>query len=128
MQHVKRINLKKYFGLSLGSTLICALFLRDEWMILGLIIAYLATVWNQSLMLELTDDIAAQSKLKTEAERKKSFDSSFLVSSLLKTGVLFGGLTLSVHFMGNKIVIALLNYVLMIFILVFSLKKVEQNV
>lgn len=97
-------------------------------MILGLIIAYLATVWNQALMLELTDAITSQSQLSSEAERKKSFDSSFLVSALLKMGVLFGGLTLSVHFMGNKIVIALLNYVLMIFILVFSLKKVDRNV
>lgn len=40
-----------------------------------------------------------------------------------KITIIFAGLSLGVHFMGDKVIIPLINYILQIFILVLSMRK-----
>jgi len=62
--------------------------------------------------------------LNPEAIQKGEFDKGRVILFFMgKMLVLFLGISLGVHFMGNRIILAILNYVAQIFILGVSLKR-----
>lgn len=116
--HIReRINLKKYFGYSAITTGICFVFVRNIEDVYGILIVYLATITNQLMLVEGIGGLIAVNNGKTSSKQR------IVLLFIGKIFLLFAGLSLSVHFMGKKVIIPLINYVVMIFILTLSSKR-----
>ena len=113
-----KIDLKKYLLYSLGATLGIMIFARSWPEIFAIALIYLATVVNQWMLMELIFIILRQDKNAPPPSKWKVLGLGFG-----KIIILFGAFYLGVQFMGNKIVLPLINYVIQIFILVLTIKK-----
>lgn len=107
-----KINFKKYFGLTALTTLFCFLFLNNIEEVYGVLSVYLATIINHFMLAEAVFNLTEPNKVFTKKEK-------FVLFTMLlgKIVILFLGLSLGVHFMGNRVIIPLLNYVVQIFLL-----------
>ena len=109
-----KINLKKYFLLSL-LPLALSLFFVTNWRdVLGIGIVYLATVANHLLLIQ------GVMIYLTPGNTRRLIPLLLFVGKFL---VLALGLSLGVLFMGNRVIIPLVNYLVLISILVVSIRK-----
>jgi hypothetical protein len=119
----KRINLKRYFGLSLIPTILIILYFRETAMTVAVLLVYIATIINQACLIEIVEEMSTASVPNHDGSLPKKMDKFWLVQlGVVKLLVLIGALTLGVLFIGNRIIIPLINYVIIIFILGTSLK------
>jgi len=111
-----RINLVRYFLLSIPTTLVALAFARSVNEVLAILVIYLATILNQLLLVEgVFELVGASNKVKV------------VLLFLTKMAILFGALAFGVHLMGKRVIIPLLNYVVIIFVLGISLKNKRDN-
>lgn len=118
-----KINLKLYLGLSTVSTAVACLFAQNFIEILTIFIIAIATVVNQTVLVELVSEMfstAAQGGLSGGPKVDKG---RVLMLTLVKMGVMLGAISFGVLFMGNRIIIPVINYVIMIFILAASMDR-----
>lgn len=89
----------------------------------AVLLVYLATLINQACLVEIVEEMSMASVPGPNGELAKKLDKFWLVQlGVVKLLVLVGALTLSVLFIGDRIIIPLINYVIIIFILGTSLK------
>ena len=124
MQLKTKINLKEYVFYSLPSTLICFALCRNLDEILGIIVVYLGTIINQLMLVTGVRELV-QPCLEVSSKKRIKRIIFLFVGKLV---ILFGTLSLGVHLMGERVLIALINYVVLIFVLVvFGMNKKERN-
>ena len=124
MQLKTKINLKVYLPYSLPSTLICFALCRNLDEVLGVIVVYLGTIINQFMLVQGIRELI-QPCLEAASSRRVKRIIFLFVGKLV---ILFGTLSLGVHLMGERVLIALINYVVLIFVLVvFGMNKKERN-
>jgi hypothetical protein len=124
VKFTKKINLKKYLLGSVLTTGIALAFARNTTEIVTILVIYLATVINQISLVEVIMELVAErtSDLSRTYRVKKVKVALLFILKLL---ILFGALSLGIHLMGKRVLIPLLNYVVLIFVLGFSLKDAE---
>ena len=117
MRSIRKINLKKYFLLTSLTTVLCMFFLQGIQARIGIVCVYIGTIINHIMLLEAVF-------LVVDLGNKKEVDKIQLLTMFIgKFVVLFGALYLGWHFMGDRVFIPLLNYVVHIFFLTLSSKK-----
>lgn len=120
MELVKKIDHKLFWPLSLISTMVFCLFGRDFKEIIVIFAVYVATLISLFLLMYIMHSIIFDQ----EALQKRRIDKGKLfLYMILHILFLFGSIGLGVHFMGNRIILAVLNYVAQIFVLGFGLRK-----
>lgn len=123
--HIRtKIDLKKYIGLSLFTTAVSCFFVSNVIEVLVVLVIYLATLINQAILVELVVEMSESAKYTKFNDEKPRVDRGRILSlSLLKIIIMLGAISFGVLFMGNRIIIPVLNYVFIIFILAISLKQ-----
>ena len=117
MRSIKKINLLKYLLLTSLTTCVAAYFSKSSDEIFGILIIYAATILNHLMLIEGGLQL-------TDAASGKSVDKFNIVLVFLgKFGILIGAIYLGWHFMGNRVFIPMFNYLIQIFILIFSYRK-----
>tara|TARA_Y100000296_G_C5129876_1_gene234941 strand:- start:690 stop:1064 length:375 start_codon:yes stop_codon:yes gene_type:complete len=120
MELIKKIDHKLFWPVSLIVTLAFCFLAQGRIEILVIIGVYTATLISLFLLMYIMHVIIFdQQALK---ERKVDKVKLFLYM-MLHILFLFGSIGLGVHFMGNRIIIPVLNYVAQIFVLAFGLRK-----
>jgi len=114
-----KVDFRKYLVITMISTAFCCLFARSASEVVGIFIIYVAALLNQMMLTEIVLEM-------TSTEEEKIYSKGSMITlGIGKFVVLIVGITLGVHFMGNRIIIPVLNYVIQIFALGFSLKQGE---
>jgi hypothetical protein len=104
--------------LSFLSTTLFGLFIRDVPGIAVLLGVFVATLVNHACLIEMIEDMSLSTKRGgAPLDKFKMIQLGFV-----KLIVLVGALSLGVLFIGSRIILPLLNYVVIIFILGTSLK------
>ena len=116
----KKINLKKYFLYSLPSIIIATLLCRSGKEYLSILIVYIATVINHILLIYAVSMMTDVERVQGKKDQGKG---NLLLLFLAKFCILLLGLYLGILFMGNRVIIPLVNYVILIFVLVLSIRK-----
>ena len=114
-----QINLKVFLINTLIANAIVLFFAQNLTEAIVFIGIYLASLLNFYMLYIGGREIKRTALLKDGERADKSKVVYMFVGKLF---VLFIALSLGVHFIGNKIIIPLLNYVIHIFILAFSLR------
>jgi hypothetical protein len=123
MLFAQKINLKKYLILTLLSTVICLYFSKVENDVWGILIVMVFAACSQ---LALTEAVCLLTNPGTQISEKKKKKKLFLFL-MLKLIFLFAGLGFGVHFMGRRVIIPLLNYILQIAALGASLRNLDTE-
>lgn len=119
---------KRYIFLSLLSTSIFMAFSKGLFDIYGNLVGLAATFLNQYLLIRGVEEFVFSAKSQSLSQkRKKQALRKVLIFSVLKFFVLFVGFYLSYKLMGKSVILPILNYVLLIFILVFSIESFEDS-
>ena len=119
-----RINYQKYFILTGISTGICLLFARHLDDVMGILVVYIAAFINQVFLVR----VVREAFMPNDEQQNAQVDKWRVTRNFLgKLAILALGLTLGVHFMGNRIIIPVLNYVFQIFALALSLKSPTES-
>lgn len=122
MHFLKKINLKKYFLSLFILNLVAALFVQDKNDLYGGLIILIATLCNHVLLIEgVTLIVLNQKNLTPKAVLFRA-----IPIFLGKILILVFGIYIGVHFMGPRVIIPVILYVISIFILVLSIKKVDR--
>jgi len=123
--HIRtRVNLKRYLLISGATTVISCVIAWNLAVIGVILLVFLATLVNHACLVEIIEDMSQNSKARYRAGPAPAVDRDKILSlTALKLLILIGSLTLGVLFIGNQIIIPLINYVVMIFILGTSLKR-----
>ena len=117
MRSIKKINLIKYLLLTSSTTCVAMYFSKSSDEIFGILIIYAATILNHLMLIEGGLQL-------TDAASGKNVDKFNIVLVFLgKFGILIGAIYLGWHFMGNRVFIPMFNYLIQIFILIFSYRK-----
>jgi len=124
VKFIKKINLKKYLLGSVLTTGIALAFAQNTTEIITILVIYLATVLNQFLLVEVIMELVAERTADLSRKYRVKKMKVFLLF-VLKLLILFGALSLGIHFMGKRVLIPLLNYVVLIFVLGLTLKDAE---
>lgn len=111
-----KINLKLYIPLSFGTTALFIPFLNNKIEIYTHLGIYIATLLNLYMLVLFVQEMFTEGKFKKEKSDKMMI-SIYAVCKLL---VLFGALSFGVQFIGNRIIIPVINYIMQIFILVIG--------
>lgn len=120
MDLVKKIDHKIFWPLSLLVTSAFCLFGDGATEIITIISVYLATLISLFLLMFIMYSIMNDPEVKSSGK----FDKGKLVFyMMLHVLFLFGSIGIGVHFMGNRIILAVLNYVSQIFVLGIGLRK-----
>jgi len=117
MRSIEKINLWRYLILTVLTTSIACFFSTNLREIFGILIVYAATIINHLLLIE------GGLQLTDAASGKKIDKVNVVLVFLGKFGLLIGAIYLGWQFMGNRVFIPMVNYLVQIFILVFSYKK-----
>ena len=105
----------RFLTLSVGVTGLFSLLTINKIEIFVLFGIWLATLLNFYFLVMLVGEI------KKVGKKEKKLDKVFIIFlGLGKLAILIGALTLGVHYVENRIIIPLLNYVVQIFILCIS--------
>lgn len=118
MQSKTKINLKIFIPASIILTLVSISFCRNSIEVIVTLGVYLATLANLYMLYQVGDAMRL-----SVAENNKISKTIIAIFFILKMFIILGSLTLGIHFIGNRIIIAILNYVLQIFALGFSLMQ-----
>jgi hypothetical protein len=116
MCDAKKMNWKYYLPLSLTSTLLLAYFCQTRLELYVLIGVYLVVVVNHILLVKAT------TKILFAPEGRKGGSTSIVLINLIKISLLFLALSLGIHFIGNRIIISIINYCFQMVVLAVSLK------
>ena len=114
-----KINLKKFFLISLPTTGLFLLFARHQNDVIGILIVYVATVTHLGMLSEAVFELI-QSQI-TDGHIQNVKD-KILYLFLGKLTILIMSLVISRQIMGDRIIIPVINYVIQIFILTFSIR------
>lgn len=120
MDVLKKINHRIFWPISLISTLGFCLFARNETEIFAILFVYIATLLALFFLMFILYSVIFNQEAR--ANRKIDKGKMFLYL-LLHVLFLFGSIGIGVHFMGNRIILAVLNYVIQIFVLGIGLRK-----
>ncbi len=120
MELIKKIDHKLFWPVSLIITMIFCLFARGITEIIVVFSIYVATLISLFLLMYIMHVVIFDQK----ALRERKIDKMKLfLYMMLHILFLFGSIGLGVHFMGNRIILAVLNYVAQIFVMGFGLRK-----
>jgi len=120
MELIKKIDQKLFWPLSLIVMLSFCLFARGVTEIVVIFLVYVATLISLFLLMYIMHVVIFDQ----QALRERRIDKAKLfLYMMLHILFLFGSIGLGVHFMGNRIILAVLNYVAQIFVLGFGLRK-----
>ena len=122
MQLKAKINHKKYLLLSIPSTTLCFILANSVKEYFGISVIYITTVLNQIVLVR-----ASELYLSSSDDSHLKSGKKVLMLFAIKMGVLFLGLSLGIHLMGKRVIIPLLNYLILIVILGFSIKRIEKQ-
>lgn len=114
------INLKKYFLYSLPSTGFCVFFTRSPEEIFAIILALILTFVNQYLLVLGVSELLNPAYLEDSAQRPTK---KIIFFFILKMLILALALYFCAVIMGKRVIIPIINYVILIFVLYFSLEK-----
>jgi hypothetical protein len=114
----KKINIKKYLWLSTIHMGITYFIVNNAQEYFVVLLVFVATVINQWMLIE-----SVNTMVQSAAGKPTEDTSSSVMMFLVKTLMLLVVLSFGVHFMGKRIIIPLLNYVIQIFILYFSFRQ-----
>lgn len=114
------INFKKYFIYSLPSTIACLLLARGGMEIFAIVLAYLLTTVNQYLLVYGVTELLNPAYLEAPQQRPTKKIIFFFVVKML---ILALGLYFCAVIMGKRVIIPVINYVALIFVLLFSIEK-----
>ena len=115
-----KINLKKFFLLSVSTTLLFLLFSRGWNDIIGILIVYVATVLHLGMLAEAVFELVKSQVSEGHIHNAKDKIMYLFAGKLL---ILILSLVISRQIMGNRIIIPVINYVIQIFILTFSIRS-----
>ncbi|MBT3234739.1 MAG: hypothetical protein HN353_02200 [Bdellovibrionales bacterium] len=116
MRDAKKIDWKFYLPLSLASTILLGFFCQNLLEIYVLIGVYLVVVINHLLLVKAT------TRILFTAEGQKTGSTSIVLINLVKLSLLFLALSLGIHFIGDRIIISIINYCFQMVVLAISLK------
>jgi len=117
MEILSRINFKKYILMVLASTTILFGFSDHSLAVLLVLVTVSVIVFiNQIILLYLVG-------VMTYKKRKKKKKKILVFLAIFKILILFFALSLGIHFIGDKIILPVLNYVWQIFAIYFSSKQ-----
>ena len=120
MELIKKIDHKLFWPISLITTMIFCLFARGTTEVIVVSGIYVATLISLFLLMYIMHVVVIDQK----ALRERKIDKMKLfLYMMLHILFLFGSIGLGVHFMGNRIILAVLNYVAQIFVMGFGLRK-----
>lgn len=122
MQNEIKINLnyKRFFALSILTNIILgALFLRTQTEFWVMLFNYWAILGYLVFLVKGGQGLAEK---RISGAAAKGSTPGIVFMFLGKIFIIFGALSLSVHFIGNKILVPLLNYIFHIFILGYALR------
>ncbi len=115
-----KINLKKFFLMSVPTTCVFLLFSRGWNDISGILIVYVATVLHLAMLAEAVFELVKSQVSDGHIHRVKD---KIMYLFAGKLTILILSLVISRQIMGNRIIIPVINYVIQIFILTFSIRS-----
>ena len=116
MLFAKKISFAKYLGLSFLPYLVGMCVEQTIRACAAYMVIFICVVINQIMLVNAVHLIVDASRTQ---ERGR------IISLFIAKGIiLFLGISLGVHFIGNKVIIPVIFYIVQIFILVFSLKRI----
>ncbi|MCK5883418.1 MAG: hypothetical protein KAG61_07000 [Bacteriovoracaceae bacterium] len=119
-----KINLKKYVLLSLPILGISLGISSNTMEIIAILLAYLFTLVNQILLVYGVTELLNPAYIETPSERPMKL---IVFSFIAKLFILAGVLVFCEQFMGKRVIIPVINYVILIFVMFYSIeKKVNQ--
>ena len=117
MRSLKKINLPKYLILTNLTTLISLFFVSGYEAIIGIYIVFLGTIVNHLMLVESVLTVV-------DMGNGKQIDKFQLLTLFFgKLAVIGGAVYLGWHFMGDRVIVSLINYVIHIFFLTFCFRK-----
>ena len=123
MELKERINVGLFVSLSIVTHVLFHFFVfKNTREIIGLNIVYISTLVSFYFLMRMVHVLITSSQKITKINTGSMFKMMF--GHLL---FLLFGVSIGVHFMANKIIIALINYIIQIFILGFALRKSLKN-
>lgn len=120
MELIKKIDHKLFWPISLVSTLFFCLFARNLTEVLTIFFVYVATLISLYLLMLIMHGVMFDPEVRTSGRLNKS---RLFLNMFFHVLFLFGSIGIGVHFMGNRIILAVLNYVIQIFVLGIGLRK-----
>ena len=122
MRFINKINFKQFTPASIFTLGFFCFFAENQSELIVIVGVYLATLVN---LLMLTEGIIELTRRDVHEENSRLQINKEKVIYLFigKILLLILALTLGVQIIGNRIIIALINYIMQIFILVLSFKK-----
>lgn len=114
-----KINHKKFFLLSVPTTVLFLLFSRGWNDIIGILVVYVATVLHLAMLAEAVFELVKSQVSEGHIEHVKD---KIMYLFAGKLTILILSIVISRQIMGNRIIIAVINYVIQIFILTFSIR------
>jgi uncharacterized membrane protein YfcA len=118
MELRKKINYKLFIICSAISTVLTSLVLKNTSEHIGHVAFYICVILSFYFLLR-----AVSSLITIGSKSEKVNMTSMFRLMFFHLIILLIGLGIGVHFMGNKIIIGLINYIIQIFILGLSMKK-----
>ncbi len=118
----QKIDFKKFLPVTLFVNLVFIFFLKIPQEILSFIVIYFAGLINIALLYQVIYKIVEV----TKNNQKKIKKWKIALLFLLKLLILIGAITWGVQTMQKRIIIPIFNYVIHIFVVLLTLKKVSQ--
>lgn len=119
------LNYKKFIALSLlSNVLLGVLFLRTQTEIIVFVLNYWVIIGYLVFLIKGGKGVA---DARLGGATSKSSGAGVVFMYVSKIFLIFGALSLSVLFIGNKILVPLTNYIIHIFILAFALWNKDTN-
>lgn len=119
-----KINLKKYVLISLPILAGSLSLSTNRMEIIAISLAYLFTLVNQLLLVYGVTELLNPAYIETPSQRPMK---RIVFSFIGKLIILAGVLVFCEQFMGKRVIIPVINYVLLIFVMFYSIeKKVNQ--
>jgi len=120
MDLVKKIDHKLFWPLSLLATLVFSAFAKSQTEVFTILGIYLAVLVSLYMLMAIMHGVMLDPEVRATGKINKS---KLIIYMLLHILFLFGSIGIGVHFMGNRIILAVLNYVVQIFVLGIGLRK-----
>lgn len=115
-----KINFKKYLLYSIPSTALCVYLARSIEEIFAISLAYGVTVLNHAMLVYGVSELLNPAYVERESERPTR---KIILAFIGKLIFLAGGLIFCEMFMGRRVIIPVVNYVILIFVLYASIEK-----
>jgi hypothetical protein len=117
----ERINLKKYFSLSFLLLSLSYFICNGPKEFLVVLIVFAGVVINQWLLVSSVNKL-----IKKTLNNESTSNFTIIASMFFKTIILVIAITFGVHFIGNRIIIPILIYIVQIFVLYLSLRSKQK--